>query len=158
MINTVDWIVWVMSGGSHAWKCSGFVTCNAKAKQRNRSVRRCVPISVYSKAYSTATQQASLAFASWPCCRRLWRVIKDVSHAGHECMPSDRTLASPCEACERDLLDDRDNYASNRVRKIWVVKLKSDLRSRRQPQCWSCVLVLMVTKPLFKLRRAERAD
>lgn len=45
-----------------------------------------VQSSAHSKAYCTATQQASFACASSPCCRRLCGVSKKESHAGQECM------------------------------------------------------------------------
>lgn len=47
----------------------------------------------YSKAYSTATQHASFAWADWsPCFRRLCRVEKDLSHAGQESGSSELEL------------------------------------------------------------------
>jgi len=46
----------------------------------------------YSKAYSTATEHASLDCASCPCWRRLCRVGKKASQAGHECISSKETV------------------------------------------------------------------
>lgn len=43
----------------------------------------------HSKAYATAAVQA-LFVPERPCCRRLCRVEKEVSHAGHECVDRDR--------------------------------------------------------------------
>jgi len=61
----------------------------------------------YSKAYSTATEQASFDCASWPCCRRLCRVGKKASQAGHECMSSKETEEDTLEEepDERERLD-----------------------------------------------------
>ena len=68
---------------------------------------------LHSKAYSTATQHASLACASRPCCRRSCRVGKQASHAGHGCTSSEMTLALPCDACERDRLEVCDIFLFN---------------------------------------------
>lgn len=63
-----------------------------------------------SKAYSTATQQASLVCGAsrWPCSLRLWRVGKKASQAGHGCMLSSSELMllweESEEACERERL------------------------------------------------------
>jgi hypothetical protein len=62
---------------------------------------------IHSNAYSTATEQASLAIASVPCCLRLCSVSKEASHAGHECRPREETLDG---ATDRERFDDCDAY------------------------------------------------
>ena len=56
----------------------------------------------YSKAYSTATEQASLDCASRPCWRRLCRVGKKASQAGHECISSKETVLRSEDTLEEE--------------------------------------------------------
>lgn len=65
---------------------------------------------VHSNAYSTATEHASLAVASVPCCLRLCSVSKDASHAGQEWRPREETLDG---ATDRERFDDCDAYRRN---------------------------------------------
>lgn len=60
---------------------------------------------VHSKAYSTATEQASLAVTSVPCCRRLCSESNDASHAGQEWSPNEETLDG---GLDRERFDDWD--------------------------------------------------
>lgn len=57
---------------------------------------------IYSKAYSTAMEHASLDRASWPCWRRLCRVGKKASQAGQECISSKETLLRLEETLEEE--------------------------------------------------------
>ena len=59
----------------------------------------------HSNAYSTAIEQASFSLAaSSPCCRKLCRVEKVASQAGHECSPRELMLVPASD--ERDRLDE----------------------------------------------------
>lgn len=64
----------------------------------------------HSKAYSTATEQASLAVTSVPCCRRLCSESNDASHAGQEWSPSEETLDG---ARDRERFDDWDEVSAS---------------------------------------------
>lgn len=67
---------------------------------------------VHSNAYSTATEHASLAIASFPCCLRLCSVSNDASHAGHECKPREETLDGAV-VDDRERFDDCDAISSS---------------------------------------------
>ena len=81
---------------------------------------------IYSKAYSTATEQASLDCASWPCWRRLCRVGKKASQAGHECINSKETILRSEDTLEEEP-DERerlDTWKSSKLEMLCFVGKK----------------------------------
>ena len=70
--------------------------------EKNPYWRNLVNAVNYSKAYSTATEQASLDCASRPCWRRLCRVGKKASQAGQECINSKEMVLRSEDALEEE--------------------------------------------------------
>ena len=71
-----------------------------------------------SNSYSTASRQASFGPDSFPCCRRLWSVLKHASQAEHECALRRRGWKGSVRSWggrERERLEDCDDCGAEEM-------------------------------------------